>query len=66
MIFLFSKRQLNDDVGGARGTVFQKIHPGAGFKTGDFVKKQMGGATVERFDRFVHNSAFVFPPPLVV
>ena len=28
----------NDDVGAARGTVFQEIRPGAGFKTGDFVE----------------------------
>ena len=35
-----------DDVGVAKGTVFQEIRPSAGFKTGDFVKK-IGGATVE-------------------
>ena len=29
----------NDGVGMARGTIFQEIRPGAGFKTGDFVKK---------------------------
>ena len=29
----------NDDVGVARGTLFQEIRPGAGFKTGDFVKE---------------------------
>ena len=28
----------NDDVGVARGTVFQNMRPGAGFKTGNFVK----------------------------
>ena len=34
----------NDDVGVvARGTVFQDIRPGAGFKTGDFVKEKFGG-----------------------
>ena len=38
----------NDDVGAARGTIFQEIRPGAGFKTGDFVKEMLGGATVER------------------
>ena len=40
----------NDDVGVARGIVFQEIRPEAGFKTGDFVKeKGVGGATtVER------------------
>ena len=38
----------NDDVGVARGTAFQEIRPGAGFKTGDFVE-EVGGATVVRF-----------------
>ena len=27
----------------ARGTVFQEVRPGAGFKTGDFVKEKLGG-----------------------
>ena len=36
----------------ARGTIFQEIRPGAGFKTGDFVKeKGVGGAAVERLLR---------------
>ena len=30
--------QSNDDVGVARDTVFKKIRPGAGFKTGDVVE----------------------------
>ena len=39
----------NDGVGMARGTVFlQEIRPGAGFKTGDFVKSKDRGSTVER------------------
>ena len=39
----------NDDIEVARGNVFQEmIRPGAGFKTGDFVKRRIGGATVER------------------
>ena len=29
--------------GGGRGTVFQEIRPGAGFETGDFVKRKSGG-----------------------
>ena len=29
----------NDDVGAARGTVFQEIRPGADFKTGDFAEE---------------------------
>ena len=34
----------SDDLGvGARGTVFQEIRPGAGVKTGDFVKEKLGG-----------------------
>ena len=43
-IFLFEKKGLsNDDIGGARGTLFQETRPGAGFKTGDFVKEKWGG-----------------------
>ena len=41
--FLVCKGLSNDDVGRARGTVFQDIQPGAGFKTGDFVKDRLGG-----------------------
>ena len=33
----------NDNVGVAWGTVFEEIWPGAGFKTGDFVKNGWGG-----------------------
>ena len=33
----------DDDVGAARVTVFQETRPGAGFKTGDFVKEKLGG-----------------------
>ena len=33
----------NDDVRVVRGTVFEEIRPGAGFKTGDFVKEKLGG-----------------------
>ena len=52
-IFMFAKKGLsNDDVGAARGTtVFQKIRPGAGFKTVDFVEEILGGATIERARR---------------
>ena len=38
----------NDDVGAARGTVFQEIRAGAGLETVDFVKEKLGGATVVR------------------
>ena len=31
-----------------RGTAFQEVRPGAGFKTGDFVEEKFGGVTVER------------------
>ena len=41
----------SDVVGAAKGTVFQEIRPGAGFKTGDFVKEKLGGATIERLKR---------------
>ena len=30
---------------------FRRIRPGAGFKTGDFVKEKQGGGTVERRQR---------------
>ena len=46
--FLVCKGPLNDDVGVARGTAVLEIRPGAGFKTGDFVTRKVGGATVER------------------
>ena len=39
---LHSTTLSNDDVGVARGTVFQETRPWAGFKTGDFVKKSWG------------------------
>ena len=32
-----------DDIGVSRDTVFQEMRPGAGFETGDFVKKNWGG-----------------------
>ena len=41
--FLGRKDLSNDDVRVARGTVFQEIRPGAGFKTGDLVKEKLGG-----------------------
>ena len=37
------KGRSNDDVGVARGTEFQALRPGVGFKTGDFVEKNWGG-----------------------
>ena len=33
----------NDDVGAARGAVFQAIRLGVGFETGDFVEEMLGG-----------------------
>ena len=39
---LLCKGRSNDDVGVARGSVFQEIRPGSGFKTGDFVKEKTG------------------------
>ena len=43
LVFLSCKALSNDDVWVARGTVFQEIRPGAGFKTADFVKESLGG-----------------------
>ena len=37
-----------DDAGVTRGTVFQEVRPGAGFKNGESVTEKLGGATVER------------------
>ena len=42
-ISLFCIGLSNDDVGVSMDTVFQKIRPEAGFKTGDFVKEKSGG-----------------------
>ena len=42
-VFLFAKGLSHNDVGVARGTVFQGVRPGAGFKTGDFVEEKLGG-----------------------
>ena len=42
-IFFFACKGLsNDEIGGARGTVFQEIRWRAGFETGDFVKQMLG------------------------
>ena len=43
MHFLVCKGLSIHDVGVSRDTVFQKIRPGAGFETGDFVKEKFGG-----------------------
>ena len=45
-LYIFSCSQwtiLNNDVGVARGTVFQEVRPGAGSKTGGFAKESLGG-----------------------
>ena len=41
-ILLFCNGLSNDDVGVARGAVFQEVRLGAGFKTGDFVEEKLG------------------------
>ena len=40
--FLVCSRLSNDDVGVGRGTVFQEIRPGVGFKTGKFRERKDG------------------------
>ena len=47
---LVCKGLSNDDIEVAGGAAFLEKRPGAGFKTGDFVKEKLGapGATVER------------------
>ena len=42
-ILLFANGLLKDDVGVAKGVVLPEIRQEAGFKTGDFVKKKLGG-----------------------
>ena len=41
--FLVREGLSTDDVGVAKGIVFQEIRPWAGFKTSDFVKETLGG-----------------------
>ena len=41
--FLVCESLSNDDAGVPRGPEFQEVRPGAGFKTGDFVKEKLGG-----------------------
>ena len=48
--FIVRTGQSNDDVGGARGTIFQGMRPAAGPKTSDFVTEMFGGTTVERLE----------------
>ena len=40
--FLVCRDLSIDDVGVSRHNVFHEIRPGAGFKTGDFVKERLG------------------------
>ena len=50
MYLLVCKGRSNDDVGVSRGTVLRGVRPGAGFKTGDFVRENLGGLSlVEAF-----------------
>ena len=46
--FLGCKGRSIDDVGVSRDTAFQEIRPGAGFETGDFVKKKFFGGGYRR------------------
>ena len=48
LFIIVCKGLSNGDVGVARYVVFQEIRPGAGLKTGHFVKEKIGGATVLR------------------
>ena len=45
--------------GGARGTVFQEIRPGAGFKTGNLGIEKLGGGEIYR--RTTHAKIFETP-----
>ena len=49
-----------------RGVVFQELQPGAGFETGDFLKRKVGEATVERLcagKQLLPSSPPPRPPP---
>ena len=55
--FLGCKGLSNDDIEVAGATAFQEIRPGAGFNTGDFVEKTLGGrGVVERLLRVFKHS----------
>ena len=55
----------NDDVGVARGTVFQEMRAGAGFKTGDFFKEKLGGYRRTTHDNSIEtDERHVNPRPL--
>ena len=43
IFFFVCKGLSNDDVGGARGTVFREIQLESGFKTGDSINEKLGG-----------------------
>ena len=47
-IFLGCKGHWIDDVVVSKDTVVQEIQPGAGYKTGDFVLRIVGGTAIER------------------
>ena len=56
-IFLCAKKGLTiDNVGVSVDTVFQVIRPGAGFETGDFVEKRLGGLATVRTTRWLVRS----------
>ena len=48
MYYLFCNRLVHDDVGVARGIVFQEVLPVAGFKDHRVSERNVGRATVER------------------
>ena len=56
MYFLGCKGLSIDDVAGSRDTVFviQEIRPGAGFETGDFGVRKVGGGGLYRRTTQVH------------
>ena len=61
-MFLFAKDHRKMTSGWQRDSAFQQIRPGARFKTGDFVKKKLGGgSTVVRRTTFMTSSSCVRP-----
>ena len=64
VVYVCNKGPSNDDVGVARGTVFEEVRSGARVKTGDFVNEKLGGGgyrgttlTMARFGMYTTGAA---------
>ena len=60
LIFLFAKDDRTITSGRvARGAVFQELRPGAGFKTGDFVKEKLGGRYRSKTQTYIYIYTYI-------